>query len=316
MSKANLYKWSRMTLIAIYLVILAGSVVRMTGSGMGCPDWPRCFGNWIPPTDVSQLPENYQEIYAHRGYEDTTFNVFHTWTEYVNRLVGALAGLFVLGQVIFGLRFWKTDRLLVGLIVVELLLMGFQAWLGAVVVYSVLAPVKITIHMVAALVIVALNLVILVRLKPGHTKQLSYHRGFFFLLIAALLMSLTQIVLGTQVRQEVDEVAKLAGHLGRENWIDQLSGIFKFHRSFAILVLGVNGLLVYLNFRDKIHFPALRWMAAILLIEIASGVGLSYLGMPAYLQPTHLLLATVLFGVQCFLMLDYLRQLRPATSGH
>ena len=182
-------------------------------------------------SDVAQLPDNYQEVYAHRGYEDTTFNAFHTWTEYINRLIGAIAGLLVFGQVVFGLKHWKRDRLLVGLIVLEFLLMGFQAWLGAVVVYSVLAPVKITIHMVTALIIVALNLLILVRLKHGHTQQLAYHRGFFFLIITALLMSVAQVVLGTQVRQEVDHVARLAGHLGRDNWIEQLSGVFEDRKS-------------------------------------------------------------------------------------
>ena len=62
---------------------------------MGCPDWPTCFGQWVPPTSESDLPRNYQEIYADLGYAETRFNVVKTWTEYVNRLIGVGIGLLI-----------------------------------------------------------------------------------------------------------------------------------------------------------------------------------------------------------------------------
>src|SRR3989338_8742997 len=75
-------------IILVYFVILAGGIVRISGAGLGCPDWPRCFGRWIPPTDISQIP-------PHINTGDFNFRL--AWTEYINRLAGVISGFVIFG---------------------------------------------------------------------------------------------------------------------------------------------------------------------------------------------------------------------------
>ena len=134
---------STITLVSVYLLILVGGIVRSTGSGMGCPDWPRCFGKWVPPTEAKQLPADYKEVYSQQraaknerfasylgafGFaqladqirndtsilEEEDFNATKTWIEYLNRLMGALVGVLILATFVASLRHWQRDRWLVG----------------------------------------------------------------------------------------------------------------------------------------------------------------------------------------------------------
>jgi cytochrome c oxidase assembly protein subunit 15 len=125
------------TIGAIYFLILVGGIVRATGSGMGCPDWPKCFGTWVPPTDISQLPSNYKEIYGEKLKGEVEFNVTKTWIEYINRLVGVAIGFLVFGTFVSSfISFRKKDKTIVFLSLLATILVAFEGWLGSKVVVA------------------------------------------------------------------------------------------------------------------------------------------------------------------------------------
>ncbi|WP_047245991.1 COX15/CtaA family protein [Maribacter thermophilus] len=337
-------KLAKISLILVYLVILAGAVVRMTGSGMGCPDWPKCFGYYIPPTEPSELQwepnrefkkgqviivnETLQvakkdfrtsleynkgnwETYTKHDY--AIFNPWHTWVEYVNRLCGALAGLATLALAIASFKFWKTKKRITILSWLVVFSMGFQAWLGATVVYSVLEPVKITVHMIMALFIVALLLYI-IYMANNEDKRIIYDKKTLIMAIVALCFTLVQIAMGAQVRQFVDHQIDLFGETSKSMWLENPSIIFYAHRSFSILVVLINCLLAYRIYKLKLGHFKMYWILFILIVEVFSGISMYYLNFPFTSQPLHLVLASILFGVQFYLVLDALKpKISPKT---
>lgn len=343
-------KTAKISLVLVYLVIIAGAVVRMTGSGMGCPDWPKCFGYYIPPTEESQLDWQPQKEYktgqviildgalrvARENFTTTTtyqserwepytkhsyatFNVFHTWTEYLNRLLGALAGLATLLLAFISISFWKTSKQITFLSWGVVFAMGFQGWLGATVVYSVLEPVKISLHMVMALVIVGMILILIFKTSDQQKAQ-RYHRQLPMLLLFALLFTIIQIILGTQVREFIDEQVKILGQNSVSDWLADPSTIFYVHRSFSIVVVLFNICIAAMIYRNKLGYHKMNWVLVLLIMEVFTGLAMYYLHFPFATQPLHLVLASLLFGVQFYVVLEALhcnpsRQLGEMSSG-
>ncbi|MEI7868769.1 MAG: COX15/CtaA family protein [Candidatus Methylumidiphilus sp.] len=313
---ARFRRISMMTLIAVYLVILAGGIVRASGAGMGCPDWPKCFGQLIPPTSEAQLPANYHEIYAGRGYADTSFNAVKTWTEYVNRLIGATTGILVFLTLLASRHYRKTDPVVFNVSLAVFLLIGFQAWLGARVVANHLNPWIITTHMLMAFAIVILLIYAIARSQQESLSAIDTRRlpaAFKTVLQVAIGMSLLQIAMGTQIRQAMDPLIfqqMVHGDGGdRTLWRESFPVIFYIHRSFSSLILFTNLWLVwkiYKNIRsDSLMFRFGLVLAGLVATAILSGVSLDRLGFPAVVQPVHLLMANLIFGTQLFLFLVY-----------
>ena len=308
----------------------------MSGSGMGCPDWPKCFGQYIPPTEVEQLPDNYLEEYsnkrreknerlaaylssfgfsklAHRiandqsVYEEEEFNVWKTYIEYINRLIGAISGLFLLALFVWSVRLYSSNKkllLLSGILLIAILL---QAWFGSIVVSTNLLPGTISVHMFLALVIVIL-LLHLERLSSGRSRSGPIaNKSLYYILVFAVLLSLIQIFMGTQVRQEIDVLARSLGYETRDSWIDKLSTIFYVHRSFSILIILINGYIAYKLYRLASNSKLYLWVLGIISIEIVTGTIMAYFAIPRAMQASHLVLASLMFGLQYYALINFRR---------
>ena len=280
---------------------------------MGCPDWPKCFGKWIPPTDVSQLPANYKEVYAGEHHAVAEFNALNTWTEYLNRLCGAILGILIFIQLILSIKIRKRDKRIFVLSLLSFFLIGFQGWLGAKVVSSNLAPMKITIHMVMALVILSLGVAIIYRAKKlfSNTKESIVQPIIIQLAAVVLLFTLMQIMMGTQIREEVDHLFKNFDAIFRGDVIANLGITFKIHRSFSIAILLVNFFMIYKIVKSDATDSlknAGKFLGIVLILEVVAGVVLGRFALPAALQPVHLLLACIAYAMQFLIILKVLKK--------
>ncbi|TRW94741.1 COX15/CtaA family protein [Candidatus Methylobacter oryzae] len=305
---ARFRRLGTVTIFAVYFVILVGGIVRASGAGMGCPDWPTCFGQWVPPTNESQLPANYHQIYAERGYENTQFNPVKTWTEYTNRLVGVTIGFLIFLTAWSSRIYLRTDKTIFYLAVSVFFLVGFQGWLGSSVVASNLKPLMITLHMLLALFIVALLIYTITRSQRDVIARIDIRAlpdKFRSVLIVAMMMTLVQVAMGTQVREAVDFISHNHAYIERQYWRDDFPVIFYIHRSFSSIILFTNLWLAWKIIRSVDKKSVLRRigfsLAALVVTAILAGISLDRLGMPPVAQPIHLLMANLIFGAQFFL---------------
>lgn len=317
-------RFTKLVLAFVFLVILAGSIVRATQSGMGCPDWPTCFGNVIPPTQYSQVifqpnhdykkgqfiiyndslkyaaekftsgaeynPANWHQYEKHNYAK---FEVYQTWIEYCNRLCTGVLGFLLLVHVIWSLRnYYRTKKSIVWLSASLILLVVFEAWLGKVVVDTNLGLFEISAHFLPALAMAAIPVIIITKLEG---KPKVNRRALKWITTIGILATLAQIIIGTGVRAEIDNIAKLLNYQGRETWINQLTNVFTVHQISGIVIAVVCMLIFWQSIKYAVIQKLAVSVLVIVLLSVATGLIMANLHIPAVVQPLHLLLSSILF---------------------
>jgi cytochrome c oxidase assembly protein subunit 15 len=289
------------TVAATIFLIFVGGLVRAAGAGLGCPDWPQCFGLWIPPTSPEGLPS---------GFDASQFNVFKTWTEYVNRLIGVLVGLLITATFLQSFRYRKSRPEVLIASFAAFVLVLFQGWLGGMVVRSGLSTGIITIHMVTAMIILitliyavyrAMSDHFRIELDSGTRKKLLWVSGIL------LLITLVQLVIGTQVREAIDVISRSGMYPDRAVWLDQAGLVDDIHRSSSWLVMFASGYLFWMVRRSTESMllgKVSALIVAFVLMQVVIGVVLAYAGMPPAFQVLHLGFSSFLICSQfVFLMM-------------
>ena len=283
------------TLIAILLLIGVGSLVRVSGAGLGCPDWPRCWGCWFPPSSIDNIDRAYL---AERGLNIEDFNPIKMWIEYINRLIGMIIGLLVIATFLRAIPYRKTHPAIFYGSLIAVFLVGFEGWLGGQVVQSGLKPGMITLHMAGAMVLLCLLLYVTFRavdirlpVTLPTPKVLARLSALLFIIVCL------QMLLGTQVREAIDPYIKNSEGVARSAWIANIGLMDHIHRSFTWVVIAVATYLVYIIRKNAIGglLKVSSYLAfALILFQAATGIALAYGGLPRVFQVLHLVTAALL----------------------
>jgi cytochrome c oxidase assembly protein subunit 15 len=250
-------KFATAALVAVIVLIFIGAIVRVSGAGMGCPDWPRCWGRLIPPTRVEQVDlskldfKKFEKAAARYGRDPATvtpehilesFNPVHTWTEFVNRLASLPVGFFSMATLVLALLRERSRPSVPVAAFASVVLVGVNAWMGAQVVSSDLKPGVLTAHMALAMLTIFPMTYAAWRGtdRPWTIAGDDAFRAKMRLLVGGLLVLIfIEGVLGTRIREMNTELAKSHAGLGRSEWIGVLERSWDYlvHRSFSWLIL-------------------------------------------------------------------------------
>jgi cytochrome c oxidase assembly protein subunit 15 len=299
--------------VCLEVLIFVGAMVRATGSGLGCPDWPFCYGCWLPPTSARQIDftkldiDKFKVKAAQHGRDPATitteslraeFDPVATWVEYFNRLSSlpvSVCVLALLGASLGQIKGPRTRVRAAAWIALGCLLAN--AWLGARVVLSGLKPGTITAHM--GLAILMLCVLVYAGWAATDTPWQLRLGGSTARSLAIVLFSLVVMegIMGSQVRELTDDLARIHAGQPRSEWVHELeqSWVYLVHRSFSWLILAF-GIGFFRSVKKALGGTGRleRGILALIIAQMLLGVVLSQIGIVRIAQILHIGLSSLL----------------------
>ncbi|MDA7515832.1 COX15/CtaA family protein [Akkermansiaceae bacterium] len=299
MRKTGVQKLALLSIVLLIVLIFAGAVVRVTGSGLGCPDWPTCWGEFIPPTSIEQVDEAYlekklprfkksaerfgrnpDEITVERLLEE--YDPVQTWIEFTNRLLALPVLLANFLLMIACLRSQIMPKLGVSAFAMVII----SALTGIVVVASGLRSGVVTIHMALAfLQLFVLTYLYWAGVRPGslRTQITGPSRPQVMILLSCVMI---EWAMGSQIREVTDRLMMEQGIASRGTWIDEISEsfIYLIHRSFSWSILIA---ALWLGYKSRWKGKIPRLVLGLVFALMLMGLILSSSGIHAVVQVLH-----------------------------
>ncbi len=284
---AGIRRLASASIVATLLLIAMGGAVRATDSGLACPDWPACYGQWIPPADL------------------------HMWLEHSHRLWAGVVGMMIAALLIWTWRHRHRDRWPLRLTTIAAVLVIIQAGLGAAVVLLHLRAGLVTSHLAMSFIIVACLVVIAVRSRapaaPGlsnstGTDTAALHRsGTWALVVAGLVLA--QSALGGQAtgRGAAHVFNAFPIWLTADAWTGHMREVLHVtHRAGGYLVAAAV-IALAVRLRRQHRRPPTVWIARLATVAVALVALQVALGITNVLTEAHVASAIAHLAVASWL---------------
>ncbi|MFP5225514.1 MAG: heme o synthase [Actinomycetota bacterium] len=279
------------TTVATILVIAIGGYVRSSGSGDGCPDWPKCFGKWYPPLD------------------------FHAIVEYTHRYAGAIAIGLLIATAVVGIRRHRSDPRLLWPTLVAAFAILMQAGLGGIVVavkeraktdpsFARFEGPLVTFHIATAMILIAMLVLITIRawrLEVAQPMPIVGRRTQAWLAAAAGSVY-ALILVGAYMRGEHASLAFTDWPLMDGSLLPRLDGRFGIHFAHRAAA-GLTGLVVLgatVHVYRRVSFSHVRRLTFVAAAAFAIQVVVGGLQVLTTLAPVpvalHVLLSALIWA--------------------
>ncbi|ACF14774.1 cytochrome oxidase assembly [Chloroherpeton thalassium ATCC 35110] len=287
MNVSSFRKLLIVTTAATYLLIFIGGLVRVTGAGLACPDWPTCFGSWLPPLDVSAIPA---------GDSTANFSALLVLLEYLNRLFTALVALLIIFTAVLGFQSLKSAPRLILALFGAVVLYGVQIWLSGEIVRTALNPFLVTLHFIISLVVGSMLTFVTVRAyymeTPSEESRSAYPENSHLVLLFLWFFAIFQIGLGTRVREKIEIVSRLLPDLTKKEWLAEIGSMSYIHGVTGVIECVATWFFGYWLLKKSKEPSALvsntmNGVMGLMLAQILLGVALVMVGLPAFVQLLH-----------------------------